>query len=323
MSIRNSKFQKLSSEEVMAISPDLWVKHPFSIDFLRGINVEALRTAKLQSCGNPELGLSAKFECEMGAVYFLAEKLPWDSQHFGLSTCKLEAILLQLPAESLVGQASLLSAALSPWARFLESEGIEYAFASIDARSNIIVAELARAGYVPMETRVIFWRDLSNLDSTKRYSVRLAGERDLESLESAAAQNVNLLDRFHADPLLPTQKVDELMRLWVRNSVIGGFADGAIVPDMEPADAFCTFKLHQNQWNQWGVRAAQPILAAVSPNRRGWYVKIMSEVSHHLREAGAEKAFMITQLGNSAVLRSWNSLGYALGGGETVMRWAR
>lgn len=321
MGISNSKFQKLSSSQVMAISPDLWVNHHLPLDWLRGLNVEALRTTKLQGCGNPELSLSAKFECENGTVYFLAEKLPWDSEHFGLKTCRLEAILLDPAANNLVEQTTLLTFALPFWSRFLKSEGIKYALANIDTRNNILVAELARAGYLPIETRVIFWRDLSGLDSSKRYSVRLAESKDLESLEEASAQNVNPLDRFHADPLLPKEKVDELMRLWVRNSITGGFADGAIVPDMEPADAFCTFKLHKKQWALWGVKAAQPILAAVSPNRRGWYVKLMSEVGHYLREAGAEKAFMATQLGNSAVIRSWNSLGYVLGGGEITMRW--
>jgi hypothetical protein len=322
LSFSNSKFQRLTSEEVKAITPELWEGFPCSLDFLRGFNVDSVRAEKLESCGDTEKGLSAKFESDMGAVFFLAEKLPWDSQHFGLSTCRIEAILLEHPSRGLVEKTALLSSALPFWSNFLKSEGIDYAFANIDTRSNILIAELSRAGYVPLETRVNFWRDLGSLESSRRYAVRLATVNDLESLEAASSQNINLLDRFHADPVLPQEKVDELMRLWIRNSIIGGFADGAIVPDMSPPDAFCTFKLHKEQWEKWGVKAAQPILAAVSPNRRGWYVKIMSEVSHYLKETGAEKAYMTTQLGNSAVIRSWNSLGYSLGSGEITLRWA-
>ena len=319
----NSKItiRKMMRDEVLALPSSLWAATSFPLEYIRGINLDVNRMEAIERCTHPEHGFSAKVESDGGTVYFLAELLPWDSEHFGLKTIRIEHVLLEPSAGVAGNPRTLFKNVLPVWNGFLLDHGAEYAFGTFDCKDNMLVAELSCAGYVPLEIRVNYWRTLSSYQYPKRYGVRLGVESDLESLEAAPVSNINPLDRFHADPALSPDKVDELMRLWVRNSLLHGFADGVLVPDMSPPDAFCTYRLRRNQWEYWGVKAAQPILAAVSPNRSGWYVKMMSELSYHLRNEGADCAFMTTQLGNLAVIRAWQALGFGFGSGEIILRW--
>ena len=313
--------RRLSSDEVLSLPTALWNNAPCPLDFLKGLDLNTKRMEMLGNCAASGRGFCARAETDLGTVYFLAEHLPWDSEHFGLRTVRVEQILFESAAGVSDDRHRLLRLALPMWNDLLAREGVDYAFGTFDSRHTILLCELSTVGYVPLEVRVNYWRDLSAYGYSRRYKVRLAGESDLDSLETTAALNVNPLDRFHADPILSPVKVDELMRLWARNSVLSGFADGVLVPDMNPPDAFCTFRLHRDKWPKWRVKAAQPVLAAVSGSRSGWYVKIMSELSYHLKNEGADQAFMSTQLGNVAVIRAWQALGYSFGSGEVTMRW--
>lgn len=55
------------------------------------------------------------------------------------------------------------------------------------------------------------------------------------------------------------------------------------------------------------------ILSAVGEQRRGWYVKLISELSHYFKERGVDTCFMTTQSTNRAVIRTWEKLGYSFG----------
>jgi dTDP-4-amino-4,6-dideoxy-D-galactose acyltransferase len=110
------------------------------------------------------------------------------------------------------------------------------------------------------------------------------------------------------------------MERWVEASVVGGFADATIVPDVDAPEAFCTAKYHREHWAGWGCKLSQPVLSAVAPRHKGWYVKLISELDEHLRSVGAEHSFLITQITNNAVIRSWEKLGYGFGKGEHIFR---
>ena len=99
-----------------------------------------------------------------------------------------------------------------------------------------------------------------------------------------------------------------------------GFADVTFVPDAPQPKAFCTVRYHKDKWERWGLRLAQPVFSAVAPEFKGWYRKLISEITCHLIEQGAQHAFMTTQSTNSAVVWTWESLGYRYGKAEHILR---
>ena len=195
--------------------------------------------------------------------------------------------------------------------------GIAYVTCAVAAADLPAIRTLSACGFGLVETRCYHYRALG-AGAQERYPVRLATPDDVPSLAHAASSSVNPFDRFHADPAISSDEADRLMEEWVRASVLRGFADATIVPDVERPEAFCTVKYYREHWDGWGMRLSQPVLSAVSPRHKGWYVHLISEVEEHFRGIGAEHALVVTQLTNNAVFRSWEKLGYRFGKGEHV-----
>ena len=78
---------------------------------------------------------------------------------------------------------------------------------------------------------------------------------------------VNPFDRFHADPSISEADADRMMERWIEASILQGFADATVVPDVEAPEAFCTARYHREHWEGWNLRLAQPVLSAVSPRQ--------------------------------------------------------
>jgi hypothetical protein len=132
---------------------------------------------------------------------------------------------------------------------------------------------------------------------------------------------VNPYDRFHADPFISKVDADRLMSKWVEASILEGFADITFVPDVtQQPRAFCTVRYHKAKWDRWRLRLSQPVFSAVGTEFKGWYKKLISEICYHLKELGAQHAYMATQATNSAVVWTWESLGYRYGKSEHILR---
>ena len=294
------------------------------LHFIRGINPRIIHTNLLESLAQKSKGdrnLCYRFSEGEDSLTILAEHLAWDSNHFGFGVGKISHLLIKNSKNP-----KFTIKALSLFIEEAKKVGIKYIVCSLDARKGTGIQGLTAVGFIPIEIRAHYFIDLKDFSYPKRFKVRLANPDDIESLAETAANTENPYDRFFGDPALDVAVVKDLMRLWVRNSITTSFADGVLVPDTGNINrvnprAFCTFKTHQESWNEWGVKVSQPVLAAVSPELSGWYVKLMSELSYYLRELGAEKVFMTTQLGNLAVIRTWEALNYSFGGSEIVCRW--
>lgn len=251
-------------------------------------------------------------------VLVAAERLRWDSDFFGYGVCKITGIfpLYQGQVDLALDYGDAL-AILSAQAR---EKGIKYLTAFIDPRDLPTLRALGRAGYSLIETRLYYHTDLRNYTSKDRHRVRLARVEDIPSLGRTAQEMVNPYDRFHSDPFISPKDADRIMYKWVEASIVEGFADATLVPDVPSPTAFCTVRYHHNEWEKWGLRLAQPVLSAVSSEFKGWYRKLISEVNYHLCEIGAEHAYLATQTTNIPVVRVWESLGYTYGKSEHVFR---
>lgn len=249
--------------------------------------------------------------------WILMERLPWDSSFFGRGMARLNEVIAPSPAadESATAVPAILAALDEARAR-----GIDYVLATVDPRNLAMIRNMAATGFELIETRCHYHMPLAGSPPEVRYPTRLAKREDIPSLARAARETVNHFDRFHADPAIPRADADRLMERWVEASVLEGFADATLVPDVDAPQAFCTAKYHREHWSGWKLRLAQPVLSAVAPVHRGWYVKIISELNEHLRSIGAEHSHLITQITNNAVIHCWEKLGYRFGKGEHVFR---
>ena len=251
--------------------------------------------------------------------WVMLERLPWDSRFFDRGIARLNAVVCPAGPISLRADITLDVAAISRTLSIASDAGISYVFSVVNAVDLPIIRALCASGFDLIETRCHYHMPLKS-PPEHRHAIRLATAEDVPSLARTAREMVNPFDRFHADPQISAKDADRLMEEWVHASVTRGFADVTVVPDVASPEAFCTAKYHQQHWTGWGLKLSQPVLSAVSPKHKGWYVHIISELNEHLRQIGAEHSFLITQATNNAVIRCWEKLGYQFGKCEHVFR---
>ncbi|GAA4354578.1 hypothetical protein GCM10023185_16560 [Hymenobacter saemangeumensis] len=274
--------------------------------------LELLTQARIS--GKPYLGV----ETPAGECCFYLEALAWDTAYFGLRTHKLQAVLY--PKVSLAE----LAQACRTLVQHLADIGSQYCFLEIPAEDILLIQALGIAGFKLVETRLTYYQNLTEYSHPERFAVRRATEADTDDLQHVARTMRNSFDRFHADPIFSPEKADEFLATYVQQS-IRGFADVVLVPDCpgEAPGAFLTANYQRELWPALGLPVAKMVLSAVSgASRQGWYKKLISEMSYHLREQGAVYAFMNTQATNRAVFHTWESLGYRLGGTTHILSYS-
>ncbi|MCU0441508.1 MAG: hypothetical protein MUE96_03845 [Bacteroidia bacterium] len=266
----------------------------------------------------PELNLllNDAIEIEIGnnVFWLLLEHLTWDTAFFNMPTYKLVNILFD--AES----APYLADAVKQLQSVLPIGA--YVFTEIPSEDITVLNALTSAGWPLIETRLTYWRgDLASFNQP-RYAVRRATVNDIPNLKRVAKEMKNPYDRFHADKVFSEQLADEFLATYIEES-IKGFADVVLVPDAAdtPSDSFLTARYLKPSWQHGGVPISKMVLSAVSATtNKGWYQKLISEMTYHLKDQGAEYIFMNTQSTNLAVCYTWEKLGYRLGGTSHILR---
>ena len=301
--------------------PDAGLSAPHG--YIRGVDADYDRGVRISGLLRdipPEDDFRTLFSDRDGERWVFMERLSWDSAFFGRGMARFDAVVTppgEKPDPRTNEKANL--SALQAAIRRASAHGIDYIIAMVDAIDIGTTRLLSAAGFEVIEVRCHYHKPLSQPPDV-RHATRLAVAEDVPSLAKAAREMVNPYDRFHADPAISPRDADRMMERWVEASILEGFADATIVPDVDRPEAFCTAKYHRQHWDGWGLKLAQPVLSAVSPVHRGWYVKIISELNEHLRTVGAEHAFLVTQITNNAVIRCWEKLGFQFGKGELVFR---
>lgn len=290
--------------------------------FVRGINVHYDLDVHLDTILRP-LPADDDFRISHGngkdERWVLLERLPWDSEFFSRGIARLNAVISPNAVVEIRDDISPTQSAIQASLEAARGGGVDYVTCTVAATDLPMIRSLCASGFDLIETRCHYHMKLVAAPA-ERYATRPATRADIPSLAKAAREMVNRFDRFHADPAIAPADADRLMEKWIEASVLDGFADVTVVPDVATPHAFCTAKYHREHWQGWGLNLAQPVLSAVSPVHRGWYVRIISELNEHLRSIGAEHSFLITQITNNAVIRCWEKLGYQYGKGEHVFR---
>lgn len=188
-----------------------------------------------------------------------------------------------------------------------------YIFSEVPCEDTGVIAGVTGAGWHLIETRITCYRDdLQDFSYSNRSPVRSAVERDIKELRMAAIEAVNHYDRFHADAFFSKKESDEFLATFIENSV-KGFADEVIVPADGPANAFLTGNYLASPPALSHRKMGKMVLSAVTKSRRGWYVKLIAELSYKFKEKGLDTVLMTTQATNRAVLKVWHRHGYQFG----------
>lgn len=241
------------------------------------------------------------------SIYF--RKLDWDTDFFGVPFFKVE--FAEFPRETAF---FVIQKAFSNFRDYISSSFPEYyVFSEVPCEDTGVIAGLTGSGWRLIETRITCYRDdLQSFSYPERNPVRSATERDIEDLRKAAVEAVNYYDRFHADDFFSKKESDDFLAIFIENSV-KGFADEVIVPADGPANAFLTGNYLESPSSLSGRKMAKMVLSAVTGERKGWYGKLIAELSFKFKEKGLDTVFMTTQATNRAVLKVWYRHGYQFG----------
>ncbi len=247
--------------------------------------------------------------------FFCTQFLAWDTAYFKIPTYKLASVLFEGTNYKDLQQA------IGHFIDLNLSQHKGYYFIEIPSEDTILLQALTANGFRFVETRLTYFRgNLDKFDTPQRYAVRQATENDALLLKEVARTTRNGYDRLHADTNFDLATADEYLATYVENA-IKGFADVVLVPDDKayPCEAFLTANYLKEEWDLLNTNISKMVLSAVAPSCKGWYQKLISEMTHHLREQGAEYIFMNTQSTNRAVFKVWQRLGYELGSTNHIL----
>jgi dTDP-4-amino-4,6-dideoxy-D-galactose acyltransferase len=151
----------------------------------------------------------------------VAELLEWDSHFFGVRTGRL-------------ANPRLDAALTLDLARWMDAHDVACVYCLLDAADmeSVRVAESCAARFV--DVRMTYSLALENgpLPTRAPSGVRGAERRDIAQLEAIAAVSHHD-SRFYSDQGFPRPRVDELYRTWLRTSIEGSRATGAVTLDID------------------------------------------------------------------------------------------
>jgi dTDP-4-amino-4,6-dideoxy-D-galactose acyltransferase len=191
----------------------------------------------------------------------------------------------------------------------------QYCFTEVPSEDLLLMQCLGKARFKLIETRLTYYCNSLDTFNQPRHDTRKATTDDTENLMRVAREMRNPFDRFHADTIFPTEIADEFLATYIQES-LKGFADVVLTSATEgiPSDSFLTAKFLKHLWSDLGVNVSKMVLSAVSSKtNKGWYKKLISEMTYLLRDEGAEVIYMNTQSTNRAVISTWENLGYRFG----------
>ncbi len=271
---------------------------------------DVLSQATLDALRDAESFHDREGPCEIRIRF---RKLDWDSDFFRVPTWRIDFIEWTAGTDADI-QQSIADAVTRLCKTLAEQHGRFYCFAEIPSEDVRVLQGLGLAGLRLIETRLTYFHDdIPAFQWEPRAAVRAATEADVANLREAACVARNNYDRFHADPFFGEQVADEFLAVFAQNSV-RGFASVVLVPaDDLPPNAFLTADLMPAYTKLLGRGVGRMVLSAVASQRRGWYQKLIAEMSYWMQAQGVDLCCMTTQSTNRAVVRVWETLGYRFG----------
>ncbi len=242
-------------------------------------------------------------------------KLDWDSNHFSMPVAEIRPLMnngKQLTPESLAAGQSLTQRLI----READKRGIAHLSTTVYAGDTPTQLCLEKAGFFMADTLVTHTLRLEKCSpQVSSPAIRDALESDREQLAKISADcfsnrefNIN---RFNSDMTFSPDRVRELYRLWLLNSISGALADRVLVfVEAGQPLGFITIKMPSAKDKSRGRSIAHIPLNAVHPEHRGRgiYKQLVAAAISELRGTVAQVDIK-TQLPNYAVHKTWSALG--------------
>jgi dTDP-4-amino-4,6-dideoxy-D-galactose acyltransferase len=276
--------------------------HQFSVD--RNVNKEFI----LSDLEN-QFKKAETFISNDNIIFYYSLNL-WENDFFDINSINL----LYIDYEEF--DRIKISLAINHFIKFLKNSYINFQLTFEIPSEDIHLIQLLNSfSFRLIETRLHFVNN--NLEGFQQEDclVRLASKDDIVNLKKIASKMRNEFDRFHADWSYSNDKADKYLEVYIENS-INGFCDLVIVPNEDgvASDSFLTANVLKEYWQEINYPISKMILSAVSSEtNKGWYFKLISEMTKLLIKHGAKSIFMNTQSTNIAVMVTWQKLGFKIG----------
>lgn len=242
--------------------------------------------------------------------------LEWDSAYLNYPTYRLEFFDWDVNTTNLI--EDLIQCITDLKKELSERHPHYYLFADIPSEDLKTIQAVGSASFRLIETRLTYYHDeLAHYSWGQRYNVRQAIAKDIPNLRVTAMENRNSYDRLHADSYFTDALADEYIGTYIENSV-KGFSDIILVPD-EPTNgdnlpgAFFAADLISAEKSPLKITSGSIVLTAAGSTRRGWHLKLMSEMCLYFQKHNVQIAYMKTQPTNGAVIRNCEKLGWKYG----------
>lgn len=249
-----------------------------------------------------------------GCWLFGLRYLDWDTKHFQMKMGKIFPFITP--------NADPHSPATLQWAQNLlakllsKAKDENYNYLSVLAHPEDTVGQLvlSRAGFELMDTTFLYELNLNERIAQQTNSavkVRIATETDIAALQEISeicfGERKNNINRFNSDPHLDQDKVKDLYKQWIYNSLGGrNMADLVLIAHWENQLAgFLTLKLDQE------TKLADIPLNAVNPrySGHGIYKAMVNYALDYLIANEFKGVEIWTHVTNFAVQKTWQKLG--------------
>ena len=188
----------------------LWTSYDFirhQPDFFE--KDKAREAAALTEVLAPENDLRFRYQDDGLDIVFLAERLPWDSDFFGVETAKLHMIH---PMNTAYDTTRDYHVAMGLFVEEMRQRGVKYLLAPIFPEDLAGLRALGGAGFELITSLNCYHVSVQDYTHPQRYDARLATPDDVQSLAETARDEVNPYDRFHADPFITPDDAARMMQ---------------------------------------------------------------------------------------------------------------
>jgi dTDP-4-amino-4,6-dideoxy-D-galactose acyltransferase len=278
----------------------------FSVD--RNIDFDKIIFRLKQELSN-YLCFSSELNNNVIVIYYKVDL--WESEFFSYKSIKIRFI------DYSFFQIQDLNQVLSEFLTYLKEAHSSKIILTMEvpADDKFIIQILNGFSFRMVETRLHYVNNRLAQFKEDSFPVRKATKKDIINLKIVAMEMRNDFDRFHSDLIFNNDIADEYLSKYIENS-INGFADLVIVPNEKNinSDSFLTANILKAEWEFLEYKISKMVLSAVSAKtNKGWYYKLVSQMTCMLKSLGAQSIFLNTQATNIAVVATWEKLGYRFG----------
>lgn len=206
------------------------------------------------------------------------------------------------------------------------TDGLSYLVADVDARAVEQVWAFGRAGFDMIDGTLHFGRRIAGTDHSTPatavggVTIEMATPADADDVASAIQF---AWDRYHVDPMLPSDGANALYRAWIRQACQGQGTDVAwVARDADGILGFAAGAIDPLARDLLGVPTLQITLASTAPRarRQGIGRALATQAIQWAANEGLSAIDVAASIRNIAAARTYESAGFRLVASRLTMR---